>query len=108
MSSGKRSNGRCAESMSLYDETIARFAQRALRSRSFSEVSIAAKPCARFVHDNVLRVACEFRECSVRSRYSPRGPALRARMRSVTERTRSCKGAAGFTRVLDSKDRGGF
>jgi hypothetical protein len=94
--------------MSLYDETIARFAQRALRSLSFSVLSIAAKPCARFVHDNVLRLACERLECSVRSRYSVRDPALRARMRSVTERTRSCKGAAMFTRVLDSMDRGGF
>jgi len=37
-----------------------------------------------------------------------REPALRARMRSVTERTRSCKGAAVFTRVLDSMDRAGF
>jgi len=70
--------------MSLYDETIAMFGQRALRSFSFSAVSMAAKPWARFVHDRVARLACERTECSMRSRYSPRSPALRARMRSVT------------------------
>ena len=32
------------------------FGQRGARSVSLSGASIAAKPCARFVHDNVARV----------------------------------------------------
>ncbi len=91
---------------------MAIFGQRAPRSACLSPASMAAKPCARFVHDRVVRLGCVSRACATRSRYSARGPALRARMRSVTERTRSCKGAAVFTRVLyrriegDSSDSG--
>jgi hypothetical protein len=56
ISSGYRSSGRCADSMSLYDETMARLGQRAARNFSLSVGSIAAKPWARFVQDSVVRV----------------------------------------------------
>ena len=96
ISVGKFSNGRCADSMSLYAETIAMFGQRTPRSAAFSGASMPANPCARFVHDSVARVAPAPRACSIRSRYAARESRLRSRIRSVTIRTRSCSGAAAF------------
>ena len=69
------------------------FGQRTPRNAAFSGASMAAKPCARFVHESVVRVASEPRACSIRlPDIQCASPALRSRMRSVTVRTRSCNG----------------
>ena len=52
---GKYSNGWCADSMSLYEDTIATDGCLYSRSLSLSLAGKAAKPCARFVHDSALR-----------------------------------------------------
>src|SRR3546814_3369477 len=48
---GKCSNGWCADNMSLYAETIARFGQPLPRSAVLSSDGEAAMACARLVHE---------------------------------------------------------
>ena len=59
MSPGKDSKGWCADNMSLYAVTTARFGQRNCFSMSLSAAEAAAKPCARLPHDNLERVLSE-------------------------------------------------
>src|SRR5439155_3190121 len=85
---GKRSNGWCADNMSLYDETMAIFGRASSRSMILSPVGAAAKPCARLVQARSLRMGPLLRALSRRDRYSARVAELRLRIRSVTmERT---------------------
>src|SRR5262249_61192348 len=70
--------------MSLYEETIAIFGQRAPLRSVFSSGVDAANPCARFVQDKRSRAAFALAASLIRRRYSVRDFALRSRIRSVT------------------------
>ena len=84
ISAGKRSSGWCAESISLYEDTMPRLGSLPSRRTTLSSGAEAAQPCARLVHDSRLRIEVCWRDWSSRARYAERVCSLRWRTRAVT------------------------
>ena len=77
-------------------------------SASLSCASMAAKPCARLVQDSRRASAC--RLAALRASAPDRRlrvVALRSRIRSVTARTRSCRGALAMLFTVDDRSKHG-
>src|SRR5262249_54158302 len=96
--SGYSASGWCADSRSLYAETMPTAGTTASRTAARSGPEQAAKPWARWPQPRPARAVPSDTAAASRARYAPRLAALRSAMRAVTS------ASTGFTRAVSTTE----